>query len=503
MSDSYDVLIIGAGLSGIGMACHLTRDCPGKSFAVLERRQSIGGTWDLFRYPGIRSDSDMFSFGYAFRPWNDTKVLADGPAIRQYVIDTAKEYGVDQKIRFGLKIVSADFSSASALWTVTAIDEASGASRTFTSRVLISCTGYYNYDKGFLPDFPGADSFKGQRIHPQHWPEGLDYRGKKVVVIGSGATAVTLVPAMAKDAAHVTMLQRSPSYIFSVPGDDKISGLLNRFLPSKWVHQLARTRNIKLQRVMYKAAKRYPGRIRKLLLGAVKQQLGDAVDMKHFTPSYKPWDERLCAVPNGDLFKTLKSGKASVVTDHIECFNEGGILLKSGQQLDADIIVTATGLNIQIFGGVQVTVDGEVRDSGSLMTYKGALLQDVPNLGWIMGYTNASWTLKADLIARYLCRLINHMDKRGQTIFLARAPDGEMQDDSILGSLGSGYIQRAQGTLPRQGSQLPWRVLHAYELDKPMLLEAPIEDAYLQLSAAAPAAATAKSKRSRKLSAAA
>ncbi|WP_293371274.1 NAD(P)/FAD-dependent oxidoreductase [Nevskia sp.] len=499
MSEIDDVLIIGAGLSGIGMACHLTRDCPGKKIAILERRQSIGGTWDLFRYPGIRSDSDMFSFGYAFRPWNALKVLADGPAIRQYVIDTAKEYGVDKKIRYGLKIVSADFSTANDLWTVQALDEASGEARVFTCRVLICCTGYYNYDKGFLPDFPGADSFKGQRIHPQHWPEGLDYKGKRVVVIGSGATAVTLVPAMAPDAAHVTMLQRSPSYIFSVPGEDKISGLLNRFLPSKWVHSLARTRNIKLQRVMYKAAKRYPNRIRKLLLGAVKQQLGDAVDMKHFTPSYKPWDERLCAVPNGDLFKTLKSGKASVVTDQIERFTETGIQLKSGQTLDADIIITATGLNIQIFGGVAVTVDGEARDSGNLMTYKGSLLQDVPNLGWIMGYTNASWTLKADLIARYICRVINHMDQHGQTRFVASAPDGEMQDDSILGSLGSGYIRRAQTTLPRQGRTLPWRVLHAYELDKPMLLEAPIEDAFLQFSAETPA----KSTRKRKLSAAA
>ncbi len=499
MSEIDDVLIIGAGLSGIGMACHLTRDCPGKKIAILERRQSIGGTWDLFRYPGIRSDSDMFSFGYAFRPWNELKVLADGPAIRQYVIDTAKEYGVDKKIRYGLKIVSADFSTANDLWTVQALDEASGEARVFTCRVLICCTGYYNYDKGFLPDFPGADRFKGQRIHPQHWPEGLDYKGKRVVVIGSGATAVTLVPAMAPDAAHVTMLQRSPSYIFSVPGEDKISGLLNRFLPSKWVHSLARTRNIKLQRVMYKAAKRYPNRIRKLLLGAVKQQLGDAVDMKHFTPSYKPWDERLCAVPNGDLFKTLKSGKASVVTDQIERFTETGIHLKSGQTLDADIIITATGLNIQIFGGVAVTVDGEARDSGNLMTYKGSLLQDVPNLGWIMGYTNASWTLKADLIARYICRVINHMDQHGQTRFVASAPDGEMQDDSILGSLGSGYIRRAQTTLPRQGRTLPWRVLHAYELDKPMLLEAPIEDAFLQFSAETPA----KSTRKRKLSAAA
>jgi monooxygenase len=505
MSDPLDVLIIGAGLSGIGMACHLTRDCPGKTFAVLERRQSIGGTWDLFRYPGIRSDSDMYSFGYAFRPWNDTKVLADGPAIRQYVIDTAKEYGVDRHIRYGLKITNADYSSTTALWTVKALNEATGEEQVFTSRVVISCTGYYDYDRGFLPDFPGAKSFKGQKIHPQFWPEKMDYKGKKIIVIGSGATAVTLVPAMAKEGAQVTMLQRSPSYIFSVPANDKITGLLGKVLPANWVNQVARARNIRLQRVLYKASKRYPNRVKKMLLGAVKAQLGDAVDMKHFTPRYKPWDERLCAVPNGDLFKLLKAGKAQIVTDEIETFNERGILTKGGQQLDADVIVTATGLNIKIFGGIAVTVDGEARDPGQLMTYKGSLLENTPNLGFVFGYTNSSWTLKADLIARYICRVINHMDKRHYASFVARAPEGELQDETIMGSLASGYIRRAQTTLPRQGKALPWRVLHAYEIDKPMLLEAPIEDAFIEFAGPPEGgqAGKPKARRSRKVKAAA
>ncbi|GAC1631531.1 MAG: NAD(P)/FAD-dependent oxidoreductase [Nevskia sp.] len=484
MQDSYDVLIIGAGLSGIGMACHLQRDCPGKNFAVLERRQSIGGTWDLFRYPGIRSDSDMFSFGYAFRPWNALKVLADGPAIRQYVRDTAAEYGVESRIQFGLRITRADWSSEQQQWTVLAVDEASGAQRTFRTQILISCTGYYNYDQGYEPDFPGAERFKGLKIHPQHWPEGLDYKGKRVVVIGSGATAVTLVPAMADDAAQVTMLQRSPSYIFSVPGYDRISEVLGKFLPERWVYRFARRRNIAIQRWIYKAAKRWPERVRKLLLAGVRKQLGENADMSHFTPRYKPWDERLCAVPDGDLFKAIRSGKAAVVTDEIETFTEQGLRLKSGKALTADIIVTATGLQIQVFGGVEVYVDGMPRHAGQLMTYKGTLLQDVPNLGWIMGYTNAPWTLKADIAARYLCRLIEHMDRRGLASFTARAPAGERQDhENILGSLGSGYIRRAQDRLPRQGRDLPWRVLHSYERDKPMLLEAPIEDGLLEFVA--------------------
>ncbi|HZR35759.1 MAG TPA: NAD(P)/FAD-dependent oxidoreductase [Nevskia sp.] len=486
MRDHYDVLIVGAGLSGIGMACHLAMECPEKQVAILERRNAIGGTWDLFRYPGIRSDSDMFSFGYKFRPWNELKVLADGPSIRKYVTETAQQYGVDRKIQYGLKIVSANWSSEQKLWTLTALHEASGEQRTFRCSFLVSCTGYYNYDKGYLPHFPGVERFKGQCIHPQHWPENLDYRGKRVVVIGSGATAVTLVPAMAADAAHITMLQRSPSYIFSVPGFDKLSAVLRHVLPERWVYRLARWRNITLQRWIYKAARRWPDRVRALLLAGVRSKLGKDFDMRHFTPSYKPWDERLCAVPDADLFEAIKSGKASVVTDHIETFTERGILLKSGQQLEADIIVTATGLQVQTFGGVDLKVDGQPRPMSQLMMYKGVLLQDVPNMAWIIGYTNAPWTLKADIASQYVCRLLQHMRRRGLAVVTAKAPAGMAEDDTILGSLSSGYVRRAAHTLPRQGRALPWRVLHNYEVDRVTLLDDPIDDGQLSFAAAAP-----------------
>ena len=479
MSEHYDVLIVGAGLSGIGMACHLAMECPDKRVAILERRNAIGGTWDLFRYPGIRSDSDMFSFGYKFRPWNALKVLADGPSIRQYVTDTAREYGVDKKIQYGLKITGANWSSEQKLWTLTALHEATGEQRTFRCSFLVSCTGYYNYDKGYLPHFPGVERFKGQCIHPQFWPEKLDYRGKRVVVIGSGATAVTLVPAMANDVAHITMLQRSPSYIFSVPGIDKISGVLQKFLPGKLVFGLARWRNIFLQRFIYKAAKRWPDKVKAVLLAGVRKNLGKDFDMSHFTPKYNPWDERLCAVPDADLFTAIKSGKASVVTDHIETFTERGIKLKSGQELEADIIVTATGLQVQVFGGVELKVDGQARPMSELMMYKGVMLQDVPNMAWIVGYTNAPWTLKADIASHYFCRLLNHMERRGQSVVTARAPQGMADDTTILGSLSSGYVQRASATLPRQGKALPWRVLHNYEVDRVTLVDDPIEDGAL------------------------
>ena len=479
MQNHYDVLIVGAGLSGIGMACHLKIECPQKRVAILERRHAIGGTWDLFRYPGIRSDSDMFSFGYQFRPWNELKVLADGPAIRQYVTDTAREYGVEKDIHFGLKTTSAAWSSEQRRWTVTTLHEASGETRSYTCDYLISCTGYYNYDRGYLPEFPGVANFKGQCIHPQHWPENLDYRGKRVVVIGSGATAVTVVPAMAAEASHVTMLQRSPSYIFSVPAYDTLSAVLRYVMPERWVYALARWRNIFIQRLIYKAAKRWPGKVRSWLLSGVQKQLGKDYDMRHFTPSYMPWDERLCAVPDADLFEAIKSGKASVVTDHIETFTEKGIRLKSGQELEADLIVTATGLQIQVFGGVDLKVDGEAKPIGELMTYKGVILQDVPNMAWIFGYTNAPWTLKADLAASYVCRLLKHMDRKGYDVVTAHAPAGEKQDETIFGALQSGYVNRGKTLLPRQGRDVPWRVLHNYERDRPMLKEQPIEDSAL------------------------
>lgn len=479
MTEHYDVLIIGAGISGIGMACHLARECPQKSFAILERRQAIGGTWDLFRYPGIRSDSDMMSFGYQFRLWTDTRILADGPSIRRYVNETASEHGVDRQVKFGLRTVSADWSSRTARWTVTAIAEDSGAARTFSCDYLITATGYYNHDQGYLPEFKGAESFKGRCVHPQHWPEDLDYQGRRVVVIGSGATAVTLLPAMAGETAHITMLQRSPSYVYSLPATDRMAGILRRLLPERWVYTLSRRRNIGLQRFVYRASRRFPGQMRSLLLSAMRRQLGSDFDMAHFTPRYMPWDERLCAVPDGDLFRVIREGKASVVNGHIERFTEQGILLKSGEVLEADIIITATGLQLQTVGGMTLSVDGETRTLSERMTYKGVLVQDMPNLAYLFGYTNISWTLKIDMAAGYVCRLLNEMDRRNASTVTPRAPADAMQDDSILGALQSGYVQRGDSALPRQGRDLPWRVLHHFEKDRAMFRR-PVDDAALE-----------------------
>ena len=479
----FDVLIIGAGLSGIGTACQITNQHPGKSIAVLERRERLGGTWDLFKYPGIRSDSDMFTFGYEFRPWHDLKVLADGASIRQYIADTATEYGIDRKIHYGLKIVSADWSSNKSQWTLTALHESTGETRTFTCGFLVSCTGYYNYDAGYLPNFPGVDQFQGECVHPQHWPEDLDYTGKKVVVIGSGATAVTLVPSMAGKTGHITMLQRSPSYVFSVPALDKISKVLGRVLPDKLVYGFARQRNIAIQRGLYIACRRWPKAMRRFLLSQVRRKVGPSVDMAHFTPSYMPWDERLCAVPDGDLFEALKSGEASIVTDRIETFTGNGIRLVSGQELEADIIITATGLQVQMLGGMQLSVDGEARELHDQMTYKGVLVEDIPNLAWIFGYTNAPWTLKSDIAGKYLCRLFKLMDDKGHLVATPRDADDSAMDMGMLDTLQSGYVQRAKDTLPRQGSKNPWKVLMHYGQDSRMLLEDPVDDGLLEFGA--------------------
>ena len=478
--EHHDVIIIGAGLSGIGTACHLARECPGQNYLILERRQAVGGTWDLFRYPGIRSDSDMFSFGYAFRPWNALQTLADGPAIRQYISDTAKEHGVSPHIRFGQETQDADWDSATQRWTVTTRDN-QGEEQKFSCRFLISCTGYYDHKQGHLPNFPGVDSFKGRCIHPQQWPEDLDYRGKRVVVIGSGATAVTLVPAMAEDAAHITMLQRSPSYIMSVPAHDTLTSVLSHLMPKSWAYRLARRRNIAIQRWIYKAAKRWPEKTRRFLLKGVSNKLNDQSLMPHFTPRYMPWDQRLCAVPNGDLFTAINSGKASVVTDQIAAFTENGIRLASGQELEADIVITATGLQLQVLGGTKLTLDGAPCKINERMTYKGVLLEGVPNMAWIFGYTNAPWTLKADIAARYVCRLLNHLQATGLAVAQANDRGANRQSHSMMGALESGYIQRANAVLPRQGAELPWQVLNAYEVDSAMLLEEPIEDEILEL----------------------
>lgn len=480
-SQHFDVLIIGAGLSGIGVACHLMGEVPDRFVAVLERRDRMGGTWDLFRYPGVRSDSDMYTFGYKFRPWQDVKVLADGASIRQYLVDTAAQFGVDEKIHYGRKVVSADWSTPQGRWTVTTLHEATGETRIYSCNFLVNCTGYYNYDAGHLPDFPGIDRFEGRCVHPQFWPEDLDYSGRRVVVIGSGATAITLIPAMAGDAEHVTMLQRSPSYVISLPAVDKISQILGRFLPDGWVYAFGRKRNIALQRGVYRACRRWPQLMRRLLLWDVRRRVGPSVSMSNFTPRYLPWDERLCIVPNGDLFKTLSSGQASVVTDQIDTFTEHGIRLASGRELPADIIVTATGLNIQMLGGMTLTVDGEERNLHDQMMYKGVLVQNMPNLAMIFGYTNASWTLKSDIASAYLCRLLAHMDANGYAVATPRDDRDCGLDVGIMDQMQSGYVRRADNLLPRQGAEHPWRVLMQYEYDAKMLVEDPIEDRALQL----------------------
>lgn len=485
-SKHVDVLIIGAGLSGIGAAYHLKTKCPDKSYALLERRQAIGGTWDLFRYPGIRSDSDMYTLGYNFKPWTDPKIIADGHSIRDYIQQTARENGIDKKINFGRKVLSAAWSSDKAQWAVDVLNEATGENESWSASFVISCTGYYNYDAGYRPEFPGEKKFKGTVIHPQHWPENLDYSGKKVVVIGSGATAVTLVPAMTDKAAHVTMLQRSPTYVASVPQNDVISQAMRRFLPEMAVYRMGRTRNVGLQMAIYNLAKSKPKVVRRLLLQQVKAQVGADFDMKHFTPTYNPWDERLCAVPNGDLFKVLRKGKASVVTDHIDTFTAKGIKLKSGEELEADIIITATGLDLQMLGGMALTVDGAPYEVSKAMNYKGVMFQDLPNFGMMFGYTNASWTLKSDISSEFLCRVIRHMDKNGLRQCMPHNSDPSVAQEDFV-AMRSGYLQRALSKLPRQGNKAPWKVYMNYAMDLAVLRYKSVDDGVLSFSNPVPA----------------
>ncbi len=484
-SKHVDVLIIGAGLSGIGAAYHLKTKCPDKTYAILERREAIGGTWDLFRYPGIRSDSDMYTLGYNFKPWTDPKIIADGHTIREYIQSTARENGIDKKISFGRKVLSAAWSSDKAQWAVE-VDH-NGTAETYTANFVISCTGYYNYDGGYTPEFPGIKKYKGTVIHPQKWPEDLDYSGKKVLVIGSGATAVTLVPAMTDKAAHVTMLQRSPTYVASVPQNDVISQGLRRFMPEMMVYRMGRTRNVGLQMAVYNLSKSKPKVVRRLLLAQVKAQLGKDFDMKHFTPSYNPWDERLCAVPNGDLFKVIRKGKASVVTDHIDTFTAKGIKLKSGDELEADIIITATGLDLQMLGGMNLSIDGQPYDVSKAMNYKGVMFQDLPNFGMMFGYTNASWTLKSDISSEYLCRLIKHMDKTGLRQCMPHNSDPAVQQEDFV-AMRSGYLQRALSKLPRQGNKAPWKVYMNYAMDLAVLRYKSVDDGVMQFSNPKPVA---------------
>jgi cation diffusion facilitator CzcD-associated flavoprotein CzcO len=485
--EHLDVLIVGAGLSGIGAACHLSARCPGKSFAVLEARDRSGGTWDLFRYPGIRSDSDMFTLGYSFKPWEDPKALADGPSILAYVRETAREHGVEQRIRYNRRVVAAAWSSEQARWTVTVQDTETGASEQLTCSFLYSNTGYYRYDEGYSPEFPGAERFRGQIVHPQHWPEELDHGGKRMLVIGSGATAVTLVPAMAERAAHVTMLQRSPSYVFSLPGSDPLADLLRGVLPPRLAYPLVRWKNVVLASLLYGACRRWPRAMRGFIRRGVAKRLPPGYDVDtHFNPSYDPWDQRLCLVPDGDLFDAISSGKASVATGAIETFTEHGVRLRSGEELEADVIVTATGLNLLMLGGIELSVDGRRIDLGETVGYKGMMLSGVPNLAFTVGYTNASWTLKADLVAGYVCRLLRHMDEHGYTVCAPGAPDPAQPRRPLL-DLASGYVLRSLEQLPKQGGEMPWRLHQSYFRDLAMFRRGPLEDEGIAFSRPAPA----------------
>jgi len=478
-----DVLIVGAGLSGIGSACHLRRMCPNNSFIILEGRERLGGTWDLFRYPGVRSDSDMFTLGYNFKPWRDAKAIADGPSILSYLKETANENGVVDKILYRHRVTSAAWSSEDATWTVKAERTDTGGQVSFTCSMLLMCSGYYNYEKGHPAEFAGQDRFGGQIVHPQFWPEDLDYRGKKVVVIGSGATAMTLVPAMAESGAQVTMVQRSPTYVVSWPDEDAIANRLRKYLPARLAYALTRWKNIKFDLKFYQRTRTEPDKVKDELIGLVRQQLPADYDVAtHFTPRYNPWDQRLCLITNGDLFKTINEGTARVVTDKIEGFTEKGVKLASGEELEADIIVTATGLKILVMGGITFSVDGRPVDFTDTYSYKGMMFSDVPNLVQTFGYINASWTLRADLTAEFACRLINRMDKLGkrQVTPRLRPSDRDMPARPWIDDFSAGYVQRALHLLPKQGDRDPWRHTQNYGEDRKLIRNARIDDDVLE-----------------------
>ena len=480
-TEYFDVVIVGAGLSGIGAAYHLQTECPNKSYVVLEGRKAMGGTWDLFRYPGIRSDSDMHTLGYNFKPWREAKAIADGKSILNYIQETATEHGIERHIRYSHAVSKASWSTTDAAWTL----ETKNQSETdvcFKCSFLVMCSGYYRYDRGYTPEFPGRDRFQGKIVHPQNWSKELDYKDQKVVVIGSGATAVTLVPEMAKDASQVVMLQRSPSYIFSRPDEDQTANLLRKLLPEKVAYAITRWKSIAFQQFFYRRARSKPEKTKQMLIDLVRQELGSDYDVEtHFTPSYNPWDQRICLVPNGDLFKAIKSGKAEVITDHIDTFTEHGILLKSGQELTADLIVTATGLDLLLLGGVEFLVDEQSVEFNQTYTYKGIMYSDVPNLVSIFGYVNASWTLRADLMSEYICRIINHMERTGyrQCIPRLRNDDYNMSDYPFVKDFSSGYLQRITHLLPKQGDRHPWLNSQNYQQDKKNFLRDAIEDGVL------------------------
>ncbi len=481
MTEHLDVLIVGAGISGISAAWHLQDRSPSKTYAILERRENMGGTWDLFKYPGIRSDSDMFTLGFRFKPWTSAKAIADGPSILAYIKDAAAENGIDKNIRYSHQVTAAEWSDADNRWTVT-ID--TGAEEiSMTCSFLFATTGYYNYDQGYSPTFPGSEDFAGTIVHPQHWPEDLDYTGKKIVVIGSGATAITLIPALINSGAgHVTMLQRSPSYVGSLPDVDPIAEQVNKLLPEKAAHVVNRWQAILFSTAQYQLARKFPKFMRKTLLTMAQRRLPEGYDVeKHFGPRYNPWDERLCLAPNGDLFKTISKGNADVVTDTIERFVPEGIKLNSGEVLDADIIVTATGLNLRLFGGAAIRRNGEPVDLTKSMSYKGMMLSGMPNMAFTIGYTNASWTLKADLVSEFVCRVLNYMDENGFDTVVPEHP-GDFVDERPLMDFTPGYVLRALDTLPKAGSKAPWKLKQNYFLDVRMIRQGKVDDEALHFT---------------------
>lgn len=462
----HDVLIIGAGLSGISAAHHLKDHCPDKTYAILEGREAMGGTWDLFRYPGIRSDSDMYTLGYSFKPWTDPQAIADGPAILKYINDTAQEGGIADKITYQTKVTKASWSTTDQKWTVFAEHAPSGTQTTHTCNFLMACCGYYDYDEGYTPDYPGIENYKGPLVHPQKWTEDIDYDNKNVVVIGSGATAVTLIPELAKSAASVTMLQRSPTYVVSAPREDAVANFLKKVLPLKLAYSLSRWKNITMSILVYNACMKWPKGMAKFLLKGVKKEMGEqyADVAKHFTPFYNPWEQRLCLVPESDLFEVIKSGKAKIVTDHIDTFDSDGIKLKSGEKLKADLVVSATGLKMKLMGGIELTVDGNELVSSDLLCYRGMMFNGIPNMAMAFGYTNASWTLKCDLVNKYVCRLLQHMDKNKFTSCTPTVGDEQIERLPFV-DFTSGYFQRSIDELPKQGNKGPWKINQNYVKD--------------------------------------
>ena len=480
--EHFDVLIVGAGLSGIGAGVHLQKHCPGHTYAIFEGRDSIGGTWDLFRYPGVRSDSDMFTLGYSFKPWEEAKAIADGPSILKYVKDTARDYGIDQKIRYLHQVKRASWSTEDARWTVEAERGSDNELVRISCNFLFLCGGYYKYSEGYTPEFPGTERFKGRIVHPQKWTNDIAYEGKRVVVIGSGATAVTLVPEMAKKAAHVTMLQRSPTYVVARPAEDHLANKLRRFLPTMLAYGITRWKRVLLQMYFFNLCRRNPAHAKKLILGGVRAYLGPDYDVDtHFTPRYNPWEQRLCLVPDADLFMAIRSRRASVVTDHIETFTEKGLRLNSGAELEADLIVTATGLNLEVLSGLQITVDGKRVDPAKTFNYKGLMYSGVPNLASSFGYTNASWTLKCDLTCEYVCRLLNHMKKYGFAQCTPQLTDASITEEPWI-DFSSGYVQRSLDKFPKQGSKAPWKLRQNYARDIMTLRFGRVDDGVLEFS---------------------